>query len=277
MSTITERLSLIPALKSGSHSQPSDEAHIEACVMEAVSLLANEPWSANPACACPVICVLMQTWNDALPDDERDALLRPLIPRLIGTRATRDIELRRATIAADWLIREHAPAWLRLAGLIAQADALASLPQITDFLQCPSVMPALNAVRKDADAAWSAARAAVWAAAGAAAWSAAWDAAWDAAGAAAWWAAARAAVWAAVGDAARDAAWDAARAAVWAAVGAAAGAAAGDAAGSAARPAARAAARAAAGAALNPTRLELQQSALRLVNRMIDCGREAAP
>ena len=217
---ITERLALIPALKSGSHQRPPDDAHIEACVMEAVSLLANEPWSANPACACPVICVLMQTWNDALPDDERDALLRPLIPRLIGTRATRDIELRRATIAADWLIREHAPAWLRLAGLTMQADALASLPQVTDFLQCPSLMPTLNAVRKDADAA----RDAAWAAAG--------DAARDAAGAAAW-------------DAARAAAWDAAWAAAWAA----------------------------ARAALNPTRLELQQSALRLVSRMIECGR----
>ena len=205
---ITERLALIPALKSGSHRRPPDDAHIEACVMEAVSWLANEPWSDTPECACPVICAFMQSWNDGLPDDERDALLRPLIPLLIGTRAAPEIEQRRAVMVADWLIREHAPAWLRLAGLTVQADALASLPQVTDFLQCPSLMPTLNAVRKDADAAR--------------------DAAWDAA-------------WAAAGDAARDAAGAAAWAAAW--------------------------------AALGPTRLELQQSALRLVSRMIECGR----
>ena len=60
-------------------------------------------------------------------------------------------------MAADWLIRVHTPAWLRLAKLNEQADLLASLPEITDFKNCPSLMPALTAVRKDADAAGAAA------------------------------------------------------------------------------------------------------------------------
>jgi hypothetical protein len=84
-------------------------------------------------------------------------------------------------------------------------------------------------------------------------WAAAWDAARDAARDAAW-----AAAWDAARDAARAAAWDAARDAARAAAGAAARAAAWDAAGDAA------------GDALTPTRKELQQSALALVNRMIE-------
>jgi hypothetical protein len=201
------------ALKSGSH----EEFEQGMCVMEAVSYVAGEPWSDAPQCACPVITAFMVSWNDALPTDEdRDRLLKSLIPLLVGTRSTPAVEQRRATMAADWLIRVHTPAWLRLAKLETQAAALESLPEITDFAQCPSLMPALNAARKDADAARAAAgaaardaaRDAAWAAAGDAAWAAAWAAAWDAAGDAAW-----AAAWDAAGDAARDAAW----AAAWAA------------------------------------------------------------
>jgi hypothetical protein len=83
------------------------------------------------------------------------------------------------------------------------------------------------------------------------------------AGDAAW-----AAAWAAAGDAARAAARAAAWAAAWAAARAAAGA--------AARAAARAAAWAAAWDALEPTKLELQQSALELLGKMVKPRRVAA-
>ena len=168
---ITERLSevLTTSLDSGGHKNISDGM----CVMEAVAYVAGEPWSDHPACACPVISTFLRSWNDALPDEQRTDLLRPMIPLMVGTRSTPSVEQRRATMAADWLVRVHTPAWLRLAGLTVQADALAGLPEITDFAQCPWLMPALNAVRTDADAAR--------AAAGAAAWDAAWDAAWSAA------------------------------------------------------------------------------------------------
>jgi hypothetical protein len=175
----------------------------------------------------------MRVWNDGIPDDaERTTLLKPLIPKLINTRGSKVLESRRATMAADWLVREHTVAWLRLAKLDRQADALAALPEIVDFAQCPSLMPALTAAR---------------AAARAAAWAAARDAAWTAA-----WAAARAAA----RDAARAAAW----AAAWAAARAAARA--------AAMAAARDAARDAAWAAIASTRLALQQSAVGLIERM---------
>jgi len=286
---ITERLSevLTTSLDSGGHKNISDGM----CVMEAVAYVAGEPWSDHPACACPVISTFLRSWNDALPDEQRTDLLRPMIPLMVGTRSTPSVEQRRATMAADWLVRVHTPAWLRLAGLTVRADALAGLPEITDFAQCPWLMPALNAVRTDADAAGDAAWAAAGAAAGAAAWDAAWSAArvaaraaaWDAAGDAVWaaaGAAAGAAAWAAAGAAAGAAARAAARAAAgaaawdaaWSAARVAARAASGAAAWAAAWSAARVAARAASGAALKPTREALQVSALDLVHCMIAVG-----
>jgi hypothetical protein len=290
---IAQRLAQIQghSLKSGSHDPNEPNGHFDACVMEAVAYVAGEPWSDAPSCACPVITAFMVSWNDSLPSDaDRDRLLKPLIPIIVGTRSTPAVEQRRATMAADWLVRIYTPAWLRAAKLGKQAELLEALPEITDFAQCPSLMPVLEAVRTDAAAARDAAWAAVWAAV----WAAAWDAARDAARAAAWDAA-----WAAVWDAARDAAWAAARDAAWAAVWAAARAAAWDAARAAARAAAWdaardaardaawaavwAAARAAAwdaawdaaGAALAPTVARLQDSAVDLVKRMCEI-KEAA-
>ena len=196
---IPDRLAQITRLDHGAHA-PDREAGM--CAMEAVAYIAGEPWSDHPQCACPVISAFMRTWNDGLPDEERTALLLPLIPRLVGTRGSKALEARRATMAADWLVRVHTPAWLRLAGLTAQADALSGLPEITDFANTPSLRGPLEAARKDAAAAWAAAR-----------------------------------------DAARDAAW--------------------------------AAARDAAKAGLEPTRLELQRSAVALVERMISAKETA--
>jgi hypothetical protein len=171
--TIDELLARIGPLKAGAH-----KARDAMCIMEAVAFVAREPWSDSPACASKVIGAFLRAWNDAMDDDTRDRLLRPLIQRLIGTAGDDKLENRRATIAADWLVRVHTPAWLRLAGLTAHADALSALHEITDFATCPSLMQILDAARKDAAAARAAARDAAWAAARAAAWAAARDAAW---------------------------------------------------------------------------------------------------
>ena len=163
---ISDRLSQITTLGRSTHRGPDDGY----CVMEAVAYLTNEPWSDHPSCACPAITTFMVFWNDALPQDERDALLLPLIPKLVGTRGSKDLEIRRSLMAADWLVRTHTPAWLRLAGLMAQAETLEGLPEITAMAQVPSIRAPLEAVRKDASAARAAAGAAAWAAARDAAW-----------------------------------------------------------------------------------------------------------
>ena len=179
MTINTERLAQVTTLKSGSH-RPNNDADF--CVMEAVAYVAGEPWSDHPGCTCPAITAFMVSWNDGLPnDDERARLLLPLIPALVGTRGTTALETRRANMAADWYIRIQTPAWLRLAGLTTQAATLEAFPEITDFAKVPALKPTLDAIRKDAAAAWAAA----WAVAGAAVWDAAGAAAGDAARAAA--------------------------------------------------------------------------------------------
>jgi hypothetical protein len=252
----TERLAEITKLDNGSHERRAQGA----CIMEAASYLAREKWSDHPECVCPVIGAFLRSWNDGLPDEERTTLLLPLLPRIVGTRNPA-LEKRRALMAADWLVRTYTPAWLRLAGLTDQAAPLESLPEITSMAQVPSIRGPIKAVQKDVarDAtrdftravARDATRDFTRAAAGSAAWAATMDFTRDSTRdftRAAAWDAARAAAWDVAWEAAWDVAWEAARAAAW------------DAAWDAARD------------VLAPTRQALQQSALRLVERMIESG-----
>ena len=224
------RLASLPSLSSGNHHPDS-----QMCVMEALAFVAAEPWTDHPACCCPVIGALCRSWNDALPSDaDRDRLLKPLIPRLVGSRSTPAVEQRRAWLATDWLVRTCAPAWLTLVkDLEPHATALRGLPELISTERARDAQPTITAAGAAAEAAAEDAAGAVGG-----------DAARDAAGAAAW---------AAGGAAARDAARDAARAAAF----------------DAAWDAARDAARDAAGDALQPTVTELQDSALGLLNEML--------
>ena len=150
---IPERLAALPPLGKGAHDSPEKGM----CALEAAAWIAGEPHTDHPACVCPVIAAFCRAWNDGLPANERNAILRPLIPRLVGTRGSDALARRRALMAADWLVREHTPAWLRAAGLTAHADTLAALPEITDMAQVPSIRGAIEAARRDADAARDAA------------------------------------------------------------------------------------------------------------------------
>ena len=163
-------------LQSGSHSTREEGL----CAMEAVAWLAGKKHSDSPSCACPVIAAFLRSWNDALPAEERTKLLRPLLPKIVGTKSTAAIEEQRSFLALDWLIRAHTPEWLDLrAELKAHAASLRGLSPIVD-------MRTAQAARKTVDAARVAARVAAWDAAGDAAWGAAWAAAGDAARDAAW-------------------------------------------------------------------------------------------
>jgi hypothetical protein len=261
----TERLSVESldqiVLQVGGHRRRSLDA---LCVMEAIAWVAGQPHTDHPPCVSGVIGDFLRAWNDAMNDEDRQILKR-LVSITIGTAGTAEQELQRSWMAVDWYCRVSAPAWLRLAGLTDEAEAIEAAAPIVGSVSAAAAQDALNTARS------AAARAAARAAAGAAARVAAWDAAWDAARAAAG-AAARVAAGDAAGDAAgaaaRVAAWAAARVAAGDAAGAAArvaaGAAAGDAAGAAAGDAAWAAAR----ATLRPTVEMLQVSAIALVECM---------
>jgi hypothetical protein len=273
----------------GWHGPPSNGL-VDACVMEAVSYVAGEPFSDHPACASPILTSFLISWNDNLNDTDRQ-MLKPYIPRLVGTNTGKRHEEVRAWMLTDWLARECAPAFLSAAGLTEQARMLGSLSPLKSAASARKAQPTLDTARTAAaaawdaawndarDAAWNDARDAAWNDARVAAWNdarvaarnaarvAAWDAAWVAA-----WNDARVAAWndarAAARDAARVAAWNDARDAAWDAAWVAAM--------NAAKVAARNDARAAAwDAAMNAARDAARVSALLLLDRMIDVGRKA--
>jgi hypothetical protein len=185
-------------LAEGKHESVVDGA----CAMEAVSYIAGEEWSDSPQCVSPVIGAFLRRWNDDLPDDDRQRLLMPLIPEIVGTRSSDKVEEKRAYMVLDWLVRTNVPTFLDLIpGLRHRAKALRELDEITTSQDAAAAVALIRAAR---DAAWAAARDSARAAAGDAARAAAWNAA-------------RAAAWDAARDSARAAAGDAARAAAWAA------------------------------------------------------------
>jgi hypothetical protein len=211
------------------------------CAMEAVAYLAGEPLSDSPACASPTIAAFIRTWSDGLPQGERDDLILPLLPRLVGTRGPAPLERRRAGLAADWLVRAHLPAWFHLAKLNVEAEALADLPELRDVGGLVALCDHLKRARKRAAIANLTLRQ--------------------------------------TGPAVRAAAWDGAHQAAWATIRDDLEAAGGPvlaAAQDAAYAAAYAAARASGKAPLEPTRRALQRSACALVERMIAAQAPAA-
>lgn len=184
-------------LRHGSH--PTREDGV--CAMEAVAWLAGEEHSDAPACACPVITRLIVSWNDSLQEDaDRNRLLKPLLPLIVGTRASPAVEQHRSYTALDWLVRTYTPAWLDLTD--ALSGHAATLRALNPIVSPESATAArghlLSAWDAAWDAGWHAARDAAWAAACVTSCDAAWAAwaAWDAGRAAAWavWGAGRAAV-----------------------------------------------------------------------------------
>ena len=141
------------------------------CIMEAVAYVAGEPWSDEPSCASPTVAAFLRSWNDGLPDVDRDRLLPAdvWVPRLVGSRGTPEIEERRAYLALDWQIRTYTSAWLDLVpGLRPHAAALRALPGIVDLATAGRAGQIVRSARAAAlDAAGDAALDAAWAAAGA--------------------------------------------------------------------------------------------------------------
>jgi hypothetical protein len=144
-------------LAKGGHASPTEGA----CVMEAVSMLAQEPFTDEPECVCPTIRAFLINWNDSLNDEDRQKL-KPLIPLVVGTNQGEAMALRRSYMVADWYVRTYLPAWLRLAKLDAEADAVASLPECSDKGSLKASETAVFAARDKSEAAGAAARAAAW-------------------------------------------------------------------------------------------------------------------
>jgi len=169
-------------LAHGTHASPQDGR----CAMEWVSYLAGEPHTDEPVCVSPVLRAMCIALNDGLDLAPRQRL-RSYLTRTIGT-AHDGLDEQRGWMAMDWLTRVYTPAWLHLGGLREPADALITLPAITDGRGLRHALPLLEAARREARGArarafgialptgWAAAvagREAAWSCAGAAAWAAA--------------------------------------------------------------------------------------------------------
>lgn len=133
-------------LKSGGHTPDG-----EYCVMELAAFIAEEPWSDHPKCVSPVIAAFLRSWNDAL-DDETRQILKPYAIKSLNTVGTEADEEIRAWMATEWLARECAPAFLRLAGLTEHAETLEQLADLDGSRAAKNAQPALSAARAAARA-----------------------------------------------------------------------------------------------------------------------------
>src|SRR3954451_11663515 len=104
-----QTIRLIP----GRHSSPERGA----CVMEVASMLASEPFSDQPRCACPVIAEFLRTYNDRVDEDRRQDLLA-YAALAVGTRANHPTERRRADACLEWWLSNASPSAPRVGGLL---------------------------------------------------------------------------------------------------------------------------------------------------------------
>ena len=94
------------------------------CANEWVAYIAGEPHTAAPACVSPVLRRYTMTLNDRWDDAQRQ-LLKPYLPRMLGTQGD-GLDGVRINLARQALVTDLLPAWLRLAGMDAEAAALAA-------------------------------------------------------------------------------------------------------------------------------------------------------
>jgi hypothetical protein len=95
-------------LAKGKHSSPDEGA----CVMELSSMLAGEPFSDHPASACPVIASLLRAYNDSVGDERRQDLYT-YAAKVVGSRASLDVQRERAERVTAWALDMHQRRWNR--------------------------------------------------------------------------------------------------------------------------------------------------------------------
>jgi hypothetical protein len=95
-------------LSQGKHISPEDGA----CVMELASMLAGEPFSDHPRCACPVIGSFLRAYNDSVDDGRRQDLYA-YAARMVGSRSGTAVQRARGERLAAWEIELRRRHWVR--------------------------------------------------------------------------------------------------------------------------------------------------------------------
>jgi hypothetical protein len=123
------------------------------CTMEMVAWLAGEEHSDEPRCSCPVIAAFVRAVNDSLHDEARNRLLRPLVPKIINTRATAAVERVRGLVVVDTLVRQLVPVWLQRHHRHDEANLVAALQPLHDTEALRAAARALEHFGRDQHAA----------------------------------------------------------------------------------------------------------------------------
>jgi hypothetical protein len=95
-------------LTKGKHSSSEDGA----CVLELASMLAGEPFSDHPTSVCPVIGSFLRAYNDSIGDERRQDLYA-YASRIVGTRASLEVQRERVDRLTAWAIALRQRRWTR--------------------------------------------------------------------------------------------------------------------------------------------------------------------
>jgi hypothetical protein len=129
-------------LAKGKHASPEKGV----CVMELASMLAGEPFSDHPACACPVISSFLRSYNDSIDDGRRQDLYS-YASKVVGSRAPASVQRARVDRLAAWGLEVHLSQqrWTRIVvpdrwRVLSRARGLETVVRLT-----------IDAIRKDID------------------------------------------------------------------------------------------------------------------------------
>jgi hypothetical protein len=93
-------------LSKGKHDSPEDGA----CVMELASMLAGEPFNDRPRSVCPVIGSFLRAYNDRIDHGRRQDLYS-YATKVVGSRASQDVQQARAERLSAWALELRWSAW----------------------------------------------------------------------------------------------------------------------------------------------------------------------
>lgn len=120
-----EGLCVIPSdftITSGSHQSFAEGG----CAMEWVAMLAREPHSDRPQCACPVLGAFARRINDLTwpTDADRTDAMRPAVLALLNSRSIPDVERARRAYLVDCSLRWYAPLAIMSAVVACEGQGL---------------------------------------------------------------------------------------------------------------------------------------------------------
>jgi hypothetical protein len=103
--------------------------------MQAVAYITGGRHTEYPDCACPIVAAMVRSWGYWVDDETRQQLV-PLLRRIALSRSTPEVEVKRAYLFLDGLIREVLPNILAEGKEEEWAAKFRALPKLNDETSC---------------------------------------------------------------------------------------------------------------------------------------------